>query len=282
MDDDTAAQRTAPDQDPAQWTGGADGYQRYFADFTVLYADEVLDRLGVGPGSRVLDVAAGTGAASVRAAGRGARVTATDFAPGMVDIAARRLVLAGTEGCGAEVMDGQHLEFDDGGFDASLSMFGLMFFPDVDAGARELARVVRPGGRVATATWDLAAFPLHLLIGGAIAEAVPGHELPPPRLPTWAPLGTVDGLAALFGRVDGLVDVAVRTVVRPWRFDDPAQFFADLPSWSSPIRPLFDALPADRVADAAAAFARIVHAEGGVPDGPGIDMGALVATATVA
>ena len=271
-----------PDQDPATWTDGATGYQQHFAEFTGRYADAVLDRLGIGPGTRVLDVAAGTGAASVRAAARGADVTATDFAPGMVEIAAHRLASAGADRSEAVVMDGQHLEFADDTFDAAMSMFGLMFFPDVDAGANELARVVRSGGRVGTATWDLAAFPLHLLIGGAIAEAVPGHELPPPRLPTWAPLGTVDGLAALFGRVDGLVDIAVRTVVRPWRFHDPAQFFADLPSWSSPIRPLFEHLPHDRIGDGAAAFARIVDAEGGGPSGPGIEMGALVVTATVA
>ena len=185
------------DQMPEGWSDGASGYDENFAGFTGLYAEEMLDLLHVGEGSRVLDVAAGSGATSVRAARRGAEVTATDFAEGMVAIAERRLREGGHTSSRAVRMDGQALDLPDGAFDAAVSMFGLMFFPDTAAGVAEMRRVVRPGGRVGTATWDLDAFPMHRLIGAALEVAVPelaGQDRP---RPTWAALGTEPGLAAI-------------------------------------------------------------------------------------
>ncbi len=268
------------DQLPDGWSDGASGYDENFAGFTVMYADEMLDALRVEDGSRVLDVAAGTGATSVRAAERGAAVTATDFAEGMVEVARRRLRVGGHDSSTAVCMDGQDLQLPDSEFDAAVSMFGLMFFPDTAAGVAEMRRCVRLGGRIGLATWDLDGFPMHRLIGEALATAVPGIGSEPPPPPTWAALGTVDGLRSLLS-VAGLVDVTVQRVDRPWHFEDPARFFCDMPSWSSPMRPLFEALPDDRIGAAAASFADLVVAEGGV-DGDGIMMSALLGTATVA
>lgn len=268
------------DQLPAGWSDGAAGYAENFAGFTELYADPVLDLLGVGGGTRLLDVAAGTGATSLRAAARGAEVLSTDFAPGMVEIAARRLAAGGFEGCAARQMDGQSLALDDDSFDAGVSMFGLMFFPDTGAGLRELRRVVRRGGRVAIATWDLGAFPMHRLIGAALEVAVPGFDADDRPAPTWAPLGTADGLSDALVAA-GYARVEVRPVQQRWHFEDPARFFREMPSWSSPVRPLFDLLPDEHIDAAAAAFAEVVAAEGGLPDGPGVAMSALVGTGVV-
>lgn len=269
------------DQMPEGWSDGASGYDENFAGFTGLYAEEMLDLLHVGEGSRVLDVAAGSGATSVRAARRGAEVTATDFAEGMVAIAERRLREGGHTSSRAVRMDGQALDLPDGAFDAAVSMFGLMFFPDTAAGVAEMRRVVRPGGRVGTATWDLDAFPMHRLIGAALEVAMPelaGQDRP---RPTWAALGTEAGLAALL-RDGGLADVEVRRVQRRWLFDDPATFFRGMPSWSSPVKPLFEMLPAERIDAAAGAFADLVEAEGGAAGGPGLPMSALLVSGTVA
>ena len=268
------------DQLPDGWSEGADGYDANFARFTGLYADTVLDLLHVDAGTELLDVAAGSGATSVRAAERGATVISTDFAPGMVQRAARRLAEGGHDGSVARQMDGQALDLADDSVDAAVSMFGLMFFPDTAAGARELTRVVRPGGRVGVATWDLEGFSMHRLIGGALEVAVPGFGEQPRPVPTLAPLGTVDGLRALL--VDaGLAEVQVQVVRQRWRFDDPERFFREMPSWSCPVRPLFELLPASSVGDAAAAFARQVAAEDGLTGGAGIEMSALVGTGTV-
>jgi len=268
------------DQLPDGWSDGAGGYDEWFAGFTGLYADAVLDRLGVGAGTTVVDVAAGTGATSVHAAERGAAVTAVDFAAGMVDIVARRFAESGHTSCVALQMDGQSLDLPDGGFDAGLSMFGLMFFPDPSLGLAELIRVTRRGCTVALATWDLGSYPLHRLIAGALEAAVPGIGDAPRPAPTWAPLGTPEGLRELLEH-GGLSNVVVESVSRRWYFEDPAGFLRSTPSWSSPVRPLFEALPPERIDDAATAFAELVAAVGGTLGGEGIAMSALVASGTV-
>jgi ubiquinone/menaquinone biosynthesis C-methylase UbiE len=124
----------SPQQRPESWTGGAAAYDAEFARFTGLYAEDALRLAGVGPGTRVLDVAAGSGALSLRAARLGAEVLATDFAPGMVEVVRARFAEEGHDSCSAAVMDGQALELADDSFDAALSMFGVIFFPDIARG----------------------------------------------------------------------------------------------------------------------------------------------------
>jgi len=239
------------DQQPDAWSAGAEGYETAFAPFTVPYAQEALRLLGVGPGTRLLDVAAGSGVVTRHALDLGAEVVATDFAPGMVDLLARRLAEAGHADVRVEVMDGQDLALADDSFDVAISMLGLIFFPDIDAGVRELARVTRPGGQIAIGTWDLDHFRLVQLVQAAVARALPDFTLPAAE-PTWARIGHADGLIELLVG-HGLVDVVVHPVTQWWRFDDPVRFFHELPSWSPPVQPLFDALGSevlDRVAEA--------------------------------
>lgn len=212
------------DQLPQGWSDGATGYEENFGGL-----HRALRRHGARPAGgrrrdRALDVAAGTGATSMPAVARGATVLATDFAPWMVRVAEQRLRDRGFAGSSARQMDGQALDLADDSYDAGVSMFGLMFFPDPGAGVAELARLVRPGGRIGIATWDLEAYAMHRLIGALLEVAVPGfgdHERPSP---TWAPLGTVDGLATLLGAA-AVTQVDVRSVVQRWHFEDPARFF---------------------------------------------------------
>ncbi len=118
-----------------------------------IVVGELLARaLDIHPGERVLDVAAGSGNAALAAARRGARVTASDFVPGLLEVASRR---AGVEGLALEVReaDAQSLPFDDGEFDVVVSTFGVMFAPDQHRAAAELLRVCRPGGRIGLTAW---------------------------------------------------------------------------------------------------------------------------------
>ena len=130
----------------------AASYERWAEPFTAHFARAALSLAGgVEPGERALDVAAGTGALALAAAGAGARVLATDSSPGMVARLRERLQpYAGSE---ARVMDGQALEVEDATFDASFSAFGVMLFPDWRRGMAELVRATRPGGRVVLTTW---------------------------------------------------------------------------------------------------------------------------------
>jgi len=247
---------TAHDQRPEVWSAGAAEYETSFAPFTFPYSREALRLLDVGPGTHLLDVAAGSGAVTLQALELGADVLATDFAPGMVELLRRRVVEAGHPETAVEVMDGQALQLDDATFDVAISMLGLIFFPDLDAGLRELARVTRPGGQVAIGVWDLDRFRLVALVRQAVNAVLPDFEMPG-GVPTWARIGHPDGLVELFEQ-HGLSDVAVHTVEQWWHIDDPVRFFLDLPSWSPPVQPLFDALPPDVLERVAAAFVEIV------------------------
>jgi SAM-dependent methyltransferase len=119
----------------------------------ILEAGElVVDRAGVEPGNDVLDVACGTGNATIPAARAGARVTGLDFAPALLEIAREEAADAMVEIDFVEG-DAQELPFEDASFDAVVSTFGHMFAPDHARTAAEMKRVLRPGGAIAVACW---------------------------------------------------------------------------------------------------------------------------------
>jgi demethylmenaquinone methyltransferase/2-methoxy-6-polyprenyl-1,4-benzoquinol methylase len=101
------------------------------------------DLAGVGPGSRALDVATGTGDLALELASRGARVTGMDFSPAMLELARRK-----APAVEFEEGDALALRYDDASFDAVTVGFGARNFSDLDQGLREMARVIKPGGRV--------------------------------------------------------------------------------------------------------------------------------------
>jgi ubiquinone/menaquinone biosynthesis C-methylase UbiE len=131
----------------AAWDKIALGYDKTNTPTQMWLGNEGLRRAGLLPGMRFLDVAAGSGALSIPAARIGAQVLATDQSPVMLDLLKQR---AGKEGLNIEtrVMDGHALELDDSSFDMAGSQFGVMLFPEMPKGISEMARVVRPGGRV--------------------------------------------------------------------------------------------------------------------------------------
>ena len=112
----------------------------------------VISGAGVGTGDRVLDVAAGTGNAAIRAALAGGAVTALDLTPELFEAGRRRASEAGVEVDWVEG-DAEQLPFDDESFDVVVSTFGVMFAPRHAVAAREMVRVLRPGGRIGLATW---------------------------------------------------------------------------------------------------------------------------------
>jgi len=112
----------------------------------------VVERAGVEPGMDVLDVACGTGNATIPAAKASARVTGLDFSPVMLEIARERSADAMVEIDFVEG-DAQELPFEDASFDRVLSTFGHMFAPDHQRTAAEMRRVLRPGGVIAVACW---------------------------------------------------------------------------------------------------------------------------------
>ena len=112
----------------------------------------VVERLEPRPGQQWLDLACGTGAVAERAAARGADVTGIDLAPALIETARERAAEQGLE-IDYRVGDCEQLDVADASFDAVSSTCGVMFSPDHEASARELARVTRSGGRIALANW---------------------------------------------------------------------------------------------------------------------------------
>ena len=171
-------------------------------------AEGFVARMELEPGVRVLDVACGTGSVTIPLARRGAMVTGLDMMPHLLEEARAR---AAREGLSIRFDEGfaETLPYPDGSFDALVSMFGIMFSPLPATVASEMARVLRPGGRLALANWTPSGF------GGKIS-AVVGRYLPPPPQGTifpyflWGEEATVrDRLKPGFDAVETSV-VAVR------------------------------------------------------------------------
>lgn len=157
------------------------------ATFTTLPAASLVDYAGVRQGQEVLDVACGTGVVAVTAARRGARVRGLDLSPVLLDDARRNTNLIDAQ---IEFVEGdvESLPYADATFDVVLSQFGHMFAPRPDVAAREMLRVLKPGGRIAFSTW-----PPELLVGQMFALVA--RYLPPPPgaapPPAWGDPSTV-------------------------------------------------------------------------------------------
>lgn len=134
----------------------------------------LVELAGISAEQEALDVAAGTGNAAIPAARARARVTALDITPELIETGQERSAAAGVDVrwiCG----DAQALPFADASFDVVLSCVGVQFCPDGDAAAAELARVCRPGGRIALVSWTPEGFIGQALaaIGGAMGNSGP-------------------------------------------------------------------------------------------------------------
>jgi SAM-dependent methyltransferase len=130
---------------------GTGPYQRITETITDIH-DIVVERLAPAPGDRWLDLATGTGAVAEKAAAAGARVTGLDLAPVLIETAKERAAELGLD-IEYVVGDVERLELADASFDKVSSTCGIMFAPDHEAAAGELARVTGPGGRIALANW---------------------------------------------------------------------------------------------------------------------------------
>lgn len=139
----------------------------------------VVGHVGVGQGERVLDVACGTGSAAIRAAQRGGTVTGLDIVPALLD---QGRALAADAGVEVEFVEGdaEDLPFADASFDVVLSTFGCMFASDHKRAASEIARVLRPGGRIGIASWTPEGLtgPFNKIIAGCMPPPPEGFQPP--------------------------------------------------------------------------------------------------------
>lgn len=134
----------------------------------------LVEAVGIQAGERVLDIAAGDGNAAVPAAERGASVVASDLTPELLEAGRARTADSGLD-ITWQAADAEALPFSDGEFDVAISCVGIMFAPFHEAAARELVRVVRPGGRIGLLAWTPEGF-----IGEMFKIMKPFAPAPPP------------------------------------------------------------------------------------------------------
>ncbi len=177
------------------WASG--DYPAMVETFLLPLGPRLVAACGIGPGMRVLDVAAGTGNASIPAAQAGASVTASDLTPEMFDAGRARAEAAGVELEWVEA-DAENLPFDDGSYDVVMSSIGAMFAPHHQEVADELVRVCRKGGTIGLLSWTPEG-----MIGALFKTMGPFAPPPPPGAqppPLW---GSEEHVRELFGdRVD--------------------------------------------------------------------------------
>jgi len=138
------------------WDLAVDDYARHWHALLAGVQVELIGLAAPAAGEAVLDVACGAGAVTAtvaQAVGPTGRVLGVDLSQAMVNAAARHLQGRGLAHASAERMDAEQLALPDAGFDLVLCALGMMYLPDPDAALREMARVLRPGGRVVLAVW---------------------------------------------------------------------------------------------------------------------------------
>ena len=146
-------------EDHTAWLAGvfdraAPTYDRIGEAHHAYFAERLVDLAAVPQDARWLDVACGRGAVLLAAASRGVEdLTGIDVSASMIEHAAADLYAAGVTDVDLRVMDAEHLDLPDAGFDALTAAFALFFLPDPARAAAEFHRVLRPGGRVAVSTW---------------------------------------------------------------------------------------------------------------------------------
>lgn len=206
------------------WDAVADGFDRHVTPHTLELGQQIVARMHLHPGTRVLDVGAGSGALSIPAARAGARVLAVDIAPSMVDHLQARAQAAGLTDLRAAVGDGTALDLDDHSFDVAISLNGVSLFPDLTGGLTEMVRATRDSGQVLVATFGpLSKVEFVGFFLSALRAVVPdrhppaGQPLPPFRLAD--PEAFRQSLEGV-----GLHDVTVDTVTWETKFASVEDF----------------------------------------------------------
>jgi SAM-dependent methyltransferase len=197
------------------------------------------------PGERVLELACGPGGvglAAARLVGPGGEVVLSDVAAEMTEIASARAAAAGAVNVRARVLDIESIDEPDGSYDVVLCREGLMFAPDPARAAREIRRVLRPGGRVAIAVWGLRERNPWLALVFDAVSAQTGRPVPPPGVPGPFSLGDSATVVALLADA-GLAGVQIGELPTPLRAGTFDEWWSRTSALAGPLAKILAALP---------------------------------------
>jgi ubiquinone/menaquinone biosynthesis C-methylase UbiE len=215
----------------ATWIAGDFGQ---IAKATARGAAEFIERLNLKPGTRLLDVACGSGTLALPAARAGAIVTGVDIAPNLIQQAREN---AEREGLKIQFDEGdaEALPYDDATFDVVVTMFGAMFAPRPELVASELQRVCKPGGFIAMANWTPTGFV------GRMFKTVANHFPPPPGMPP--PVLWGDETTVRERLQQGFADIKTNEQILTFKFPfPPADVVEHFRTYFGPVQKAFGAL----------------------------------------
>lgn len=198
-----------------------------------IVGESLCESIDLRPGSKVLDVAAGNGNVTLAAARRFCEVTSTDYVETLLDAGRRRADADGLD-IAFQIADAESLPFPDESFDVVMSTFGVMFTPDQNRAAAELARVCRPGGTIAMANWTPEGFI------GQLFKTLGKHIPPAPGVRSPALWGTRAGLEDMFG--DAVSDIQLTPQSFTFRYRSFDHFLNVFRTFYGPIHKAFIAL----------------------------------------
>lgn len=198
-----------------------------------IVGENLCEALDLRAGSRVLDVAAGNGNATLAAARRWCDVTSTDYVASLLESGRRRAQAEG-HAIRFQEADAENLPFPDASFDVVTSTFGVMFTPNQARAASELVRVCKPGGRIGLANWTPESFI------GKVFKTIGQYVPPAPGIQSPALWGTKARLEELFGKHAR----EIRSTIRPFtfRYASPAHWIEVFRTYYGPMSKTFLAL----------------------------------------
>jgi ubiquinone/menaquinone biosynthesis C-methylase UbiE len=202
-----------------------------------IVGENLCEALDLRAGSRVLDVAAGNGNATLAAARRWCEVTSTDYVPSLLESGRAR---AQAEGHAIQFQeaDAENLPFPDASFDVVMSTFGVMFTPNQEKAASELARVCKPGGKIGLANWTPESFI------GQVFKTIGKYIPPPAGVKSPALWGTKARLDELFGQTAQEIRTTQRAFA--FRYRSPVHWIEVFRTFYGPMSKTFGALGAEK------------------------------------
>ena len=204
-----------------------------------IVGEQLCESMDIRSGSKVLDVAAGNGNASLAAARRWCDVTSTDYVPSLLESGRARALADGMTLTFQEA-DAENLPFADGSFDNVMSTFGVMFTPNQAQAAAEMARVCRSGGRIGLASWTPDSFI------GQLFKTIGKYIPPAPGVTSPSAWGTQARIEELFADSASNITVTSREFV--FRYHSPVHWIEVFRTFYGPMNKTFAALDADRQA----------------------------------
>ena len=218
----------------AMWMAGDFGQ---IAKITEMGAEEFIGRLALKSGTRLLDVACGSGNLAIPAARAGAIVTGVDIATNLLEQARAR---AEAEGLTIQFDEGdaENLPYADASFETIVSMFGAMFAPRPELVAAELVRVCQHGGRIAMANWTPEGFI------GQMFKIIGKHVPPPPGMPSPIRWGDEETVRERLSH--GIADLQLTRRMCQFKYPfSPAEVVEFFRQYYGPTQRAFDALDTD-------------------------------------